>query len=712
MNISNILRKVVASLGAAMFVYLLSISINVSKNDSQMFSWPLLVAETIAATIIAIVLIRIFENHVMVSKWFLILACVFSVLLQIFMATHFIGDNIWDGLSIMMQGYDLGRGNGHWMSYFSSFPNNVNPALILGFLLRVFPKLSTSSIAIMLNLIMMFLFDLTLFSCFLILKKRVNVNIATVILMVMVLFFPFYALALFFYPDALAISFPVLSAVCIEKFCENTRFKWYWLGTGIFLLIVGIEMKTNVAVFAIGLLIAFVLFFDCSYSRYWIKNAVLVLLVFGIVTAGTIGATKLIQTNAGYETKNQYKIPWQHWTMMGLNTQSHGAVSSEDYAYTVKRPTLAKKKKADQSQIQKRLNKMGIAGFFEQMQNKTILQWQDSAVSSYSVLNQYRRYSAGYNFLMGNKSALWRNLNQVIYIMALLLAALSCVVRIFKSKTNNDFFSWYWALLSVIGIFLFHNLLWESENRYAYIVLPFLFILAGTGLNNLNSILKSMEDAKPYKGTLTLIATIMVAFATWGMVDNWALTKPVEMQNIGANQVQVNKVKEFGHGRYVKQTVNVSKAFNTIKLQVPLNEHVEYQVTNDQGQKLAVTATVLSENNDNFNFQLNTMTQPAGLYHIYLKNNGHEKLGLYYLDSGNYCLTNHVFNEKPNSSLAYSFFEETMGYNIRRSMLVGIYLILILLFICVILESFLNVKSLNRVLGGYRYGKRFKKGRR
>ena len=684
----QLLKQGVAWLGTLLFLYLAIISLTISKNVAGMFSWPLLLAGVLATLMVLIFLFYFFKRGNFQTYIFLILFFVISVALQVYMALHFIGNNVWDGKEIMMQGYAVAKGDGHWSSYFSSFPNNVNPVLILVLILKIFPMFSTVKISIVLNLIMFFLFDLMLFCVFTVLKKRTNINIAALVFILMTLFFPFYAMSLFFYPDALAVSFPPLAALFFEKFFDRSDKKigLVYFGLGVIFILIGFEMKTNLAVYIIALIIAFALFLKKGWTKKEIKTLGSMLLIFVLITMGTVYLTKSAQNVAGYRNKTEYKIPWQHWTMMGLNSSSHGAVSSEDYAYTVKQHTLNEKKKADTKIILKRFNKMRLAGFLSQMQDKSILQWQNSAVSSYSVLNQYRDYSKGFNVLIGNKNTVWLNVNQVIYTSILFLAAFSCALQALRIGRDRSFFSWYWGVISIIGIFLFHALMWEAENRYAFIALPFLFIIGGSGINDLVSMIGRIKknarstQTNSWRFLCNGIAVLGMGLSSWGIADNWQLTKSIPMQNMSANQIQVNKIQVFTHNDMVKQKIKASKSFNTVKVQLPLDKHVEVKLLNAHNKTINFTSSILTDNSSDFNFQLQTQTQPAGTYSILIKNNGFNKLSLYHLSTGGYQMTPYVFGRSPFRSLAYSVFKETNGYNVRRSILVGIYLVLILVF--------------------------------
>ena len=210
----------------------------------------------------------------------------------------------------------------------------------------------------------------------------------------------------------------------------------------------------------------------------------------------------LIIPSLHLQRNHETTIGWQHYFMMGLNSESDGVYSSEDYQYTRSFSTNEERNKADLEEARNRITALGPIGLIKHMSRKQLVNYGDGTFAwnveghSFSgdpewaqnrISNVVRSFikpdGLYYNWFISFKQLLW-----VVIIFFQLFACLFKSDRIGLEEEKT-----IWVMVvSIIGLSMF-ELLFEARARYLFCYAPVYVILFAFGVRNMYYALKAIR---------------------------------------------------------------------------------------------------------------------------------------------------------------------------------------------------------------------------
>ena len=184
-----------------------------------------------------------------------------------------------------------------------------------------------------------------------------------------------------------------------------------------------------------------------------------------------------------------------HYLMMGLNIESNGAFSLEDYKFSEKILTKSERTKANLEVIKVRVNKMKLSGLLKHFFIKNSLNYGSGVFfwgeeGSFYFVGSNRDnfispivksfYYNGSGEFYGSNYEMHYEFKQMIWMILLFTLPLSALYLRHKSNTEVILV----ILLSFIAITMFVDL-FEARGRYLFTYAPIFVILSILGINEI-----------------------------------------------------------------------------------------------------------------------------------------------------------------------------------------------------------------------------------
>lgn len=464
------------------------------------------------------------------KKLFTILIIGCSLLLQLYLAFNFKGSQGIDDFDVRQQAAFLAAGSHQWSTYFYFGPNS-GAAIFFALVYQFSRIIGLGYNTVITNLAVMILLDLAVWSGWLILKRHEKANAQESYLLLCTIFIPLYLTSLFTYTDPLALSFLMFGFSCLDAIWNKKQpvtkaWQKYLLliGTGVFLAL-AVYLKTNTAIAVIAVLI-FIFF-----NRKSLKKNFLLLAAFLMVFAITTQATSVFQKNVyHFKVVKNESFPYSYWIAMGLNQKSEGS-SVGAWPDIAKYHTYQGRSKHTQKLIKQRLKQMGFSGLLDLYRKKINSQWTLGTVGT-----EMRNYGLtaevpqSYSNFFGNQRAPLQEIQQIVYLTVWLLALVEGIFCFSRARQQIGQVE-YLLMLYVIGVFLFHTLMWEVMPRYAFITIIPLIMLAAMGTTDLTNWLKLHKFTQQGYRLATIVNLGLVVGIIWGGFNNLHYTKTIVQAN-------------------------------------------------------------------------------------------------------------------------------------------------------------------------------------
>lgn len=298
------------------------------------------------------------------------------------------------------------------------------------------------------------------------------------VLVMLVIFSPYYLYVPLYYTDTLSMPFGVLALYWIVlaiKKDKSERIKRYLLlfFSGAMLLI-GYKVKGNLAIPLVAAIIY--AFAKCKIKEF---ACIALALVLGF-------GSFMIMFKAGYsylnlvseEDVDHYEYPYTHWVMMGLN--GLGGYNKKDSIYTAKIDGKQNKAAGNIEVIKQRVSdQLENHTLVKHFVNKALWMWTDGTYTIPGHLKTYvqrswlhdifLRNGKYYKYYFGYASAY-----QLLLTFLMMISALKGII---KSKID------FTVLLKLIvfGIFIF-LLIWEGRSRYLFNLTPVFILVSADGV--------------------------------------------------------------------------------------------------------------------------------------------------------------------------------------------------------------------------------------
>jgi len=203
---------------------------------------------------------------------------------------------------------------------------------------------------------------------------------------------------------------------------------------------------------------------------------------------------KVVIPTLHLETNPNTTTGWQHYLMMGLNTETNGVYSLDDYNFTQSFPSNQERNRADLQEAGRRIKEMGIGGLIRHLSQKQLVnygdgtfgwdnegsffteepEWADNAISPF-IRSLIKPDGSGYNLFLSAKQLIW---------IPMLFLMLFVFIYPEKESYQNGNSALMVMTMSVLGLTLF-ELLFEARARYLFCYVPLFAVLSGWGTRNL-----------------------------------------------------------------------------------------------------------------------------------------------------------------------------------------------------------------------------------
>lgn len=450
------------------------------------------------------------------QRWLLISLMILWLVIQLFLDFTIQGAQGVDDFDVRLQAHSLAAGNTTWASYFYTWPNNVNIAILFSWFIQFFQLFGLNNSWLLFNISITVITFSTLLIGTKIIHNFVNFKSEIILWLLILLYTPYYVINFYSYTDPIAVFFVVMSFFEITRMQQKSRWNLVHLFCGIILITLGTLFKTNAVIFAIAIPIYIFLKFDW---KKLVQSFLLLMIVMGL----GVMVQKEVQNHYHYTEKDEFKFPTEYWIALSYNKYSKGTVNSDKYtwAYTGLVEGYENKKELDQKLIKDEIKTLGWKGVFKQYLDKTNVMY--SAGSTGTLMRDFKispHYSKLTTYLSGTNGYLAAYLAQIVYLVILLLV-LYQISYVFIKKSQPTVFDLF--LIFFFGLYLFHILLWEVENRYLYLTIPLLFVFAVLPLEHIkvdNLLAQVGHYSKQQKWLLTVIITTLAGFM---VVNNFDL---------------------------------------------------------------------------------------------------------------------------------------------------------------------------------------------
>lgn len=286
------------------------------------------------------------------------------------------------------------------------------------------------------------------------------------------------------YTDTMTIMIPIaIFSIYLRKEQFSSPY-FFWLSIGA-LSAIGYCIKPTCIIMLIAILIISII----QMERFSIVNIL-------YSSIGIVMSLLLILAGDNYikyamfDVDTQQSIPMVHFVMMGLNGDTWGAFSGEDFQFSREIEGKEERIKGDIDRLKNRIAEHGAIGLWLQLQKKTLMNYNDG---SFAWGNEGKFYEEekGLNtqlaqFLRNvfyHKEGKYYHYlftcEHIVWLMVLGLAMFG------TCRINNCDDKLMVLRLALIGIFIFESL-FEARARYLYLYIPAFCAVAACGWSNLD----------------------------------------------------------------------------------------------------------------------------------------------------------------------------------------------------------------------------------
>lgn len=371
--------------------------------------------------------------------------------------------------------------------YLSRYPNNIAITLLLSGVYRIaylifgyvpmFVPVALNAFAINISML------ITVFTAKLIYGKRKSV----VVLIISLLFAPYYIYIPYYYTDSLSMPFCIgaiyLFILALQS--ENRKKKYAFAVFSALSVLVGFKIKGSVVILA-------AVFVVYAFLKLKFKKAVCICLAFVISFGCAYLAYNSFEKSTGIVTQEQREknsYPLTHWVMMGL--KGHGHYNYPDSRYTSRFPDLASKQEATVNEIKCRIDEMGALGLIKHLIHKSTWTWGDGTYYISHHIQKPARENILHSFVLkdGKHYSIFFAYScgfQLFLILMICLSALKGIKRI-----NIDSLTILKGVVFVVFIFF---LIWETRSRYLFNFTPVFILLAVDGLDYMKQLYNYVKN--------------------------------------------------------------------------------------------------------------------------------------------------------------------------------------------------------------------------
>ncbi|MCT8389931.1 hypothetical protein D0501_07605 [Leuconostoc holzapfelii] len=446
--------------------------------------------------------IKLSFRHEKIIKLLLWMLIIFMAIIALIIQPY---APVYDSMNVNEQVFELVQNypNPHWSTYFSVFPNNVPITIFLfwiDFLFKYFLK-SMNNLLLLNAIVGQVLMLLSLHSLSKIAEKIFGSN-ARNVLLVFCLFTPTYLMQFtqIGYSDTFSLPFLIIGIKYLinvfynsnEDSLKITDIKSINWGlcknifcSGLYLSI-ALFLRPNVIVALLGVFFVLGTFFWKQWRRIAFLCVVVLFFSFG---AQKVSEFTQVKTNYYQLSINQdNQMPTESWLLTAYYLG--GRSGNEINQITDKYVSFSQRKAYIQKELFKKIKSLGVLGI--------IMTWRDKANILFGIKSDFgMQYFSSFRNASDKKRQNWYEATyrfltpKMIHItMTATLTSLFSFILIpfllHKNRRQTTLFSSTsfqkkTILLLILSIFdslsLFYILLWEVQEHYIYMMLPFLLLL-------------------------------------------------------------------------------------------------------------------------------------------------------------------------------------------------------------------------------------------
>lgn len=513
-----------------------------------------------------------------------LLCIVFFIALLIF-AFSLVTIPVWDLSDVVREAMLMVKNNGEFINeqYFSVYNNQVPVTIFIYFIFKLGELLRFENLHYFAIGIHCLLLTITAFFTYLSVKKIKDHKVALLTLVFFIINPIFYIESSYYYTDTLCMPFAAIAFYLFVSAIKTQSNKKAFLLLTIsgLILAMGCKIRVVLGILLIGMIIS--LWLNNKFGKKYIINSISLVsgVGIGIILCSVIALLFSIPQN------EKLKFPPIHWVMMSFNEKSDGYYTQNDYLYTYNSGNYKEKNKADMEMLQTRLNKMGISGLISLSKTKLSVNWSNGNYDSYKNFWGIEECGNLYEYVVGNKKVFITYLCQIFKATIMLVFAIMIVKCYFNKEYQRNYNV---VLLSVFGAFVFY-LFWEVKSRYSLAFLPWMMIIFGSGINEIENLLNihditiKIKENKTRNIAFTKLKKVLIVFicgcSLFMIAENYReYTKIRTFTDNRVNQqnVRESKINKIAN-KTIIQTFKTSKTFNRINIKF-IKEEEPKKMTN------------------------------------------------------------------------------------------------------------------------------------
>lgn len=306
---------------------------------------------------------------------------------------------------------------------------------------------------------------------------------------------PLYLHSAIYYTDTISAFFVVASLYIFLLIQEQNDWKKTLPYQIIFaiLLFLGLKMKMTVIILLIAIVIYYIL--SKRYKDIVLKLGVSIILIVTLSVCFNFIEGKILNNKRAVDV---YKVPYEHWIMMGL--EGKGSFSQDDLDYTMQYETYKEKQNADREKIKERIGKYTPISFLNHLNEKLKFAWTDGTYYSVpKVRNGVVEENLWNQMIIQDDGSVYKYIPQSMHVSMLILILIFVCNMIKEHKKYNENLI---LALCMLGILTF-LLIWENRSRYIFTFVPIFMLLEAKAIevlsNNINVLSLRIEKRKKNK---------------------------------------------------------------------------------------------------------------------------------------------------------------------------------------------------------------------
>lgn len=190
----------------------------------------------------------------------------------------------------------------------------------------------------------------------------------------------------------------------------------------------------------------------------------------------------------GNETNREISLTPLHYLMMGLNENSTGSYSSEDFGFSCSIMTQEERIPAQLERIKERLEEKGLFGYLGFAIKKMVMSFNDGTFGwgregvysypypIYSENEKFVENVRNYFYPQGEQNVSFNTHSQTLWLLIVFSLPGICFVKKEEKETYMP------ILLSLLGVILYLTL-FEARARYLICFLPVIIMTAVIGMD-------------------------------------------------------------------------------------------------------------------------------------------------------------------------------------------------------------------------------------